>query len=96
MAIYRGSRYEDRLLNIDKDGVKSLAIDDINIPTDDLDYVVQFKLGDRLDILAQTFYGDSQLQWVILWANPQYYSPADIKPGDYIVIPNRERLNIHV
>lgn len=96
MTVYNGSRYEDKLLNIDKDGVRSLAIQNTTIPTDDSDYVIQFKIGDRLDILAKEFYGDSQLQWIILYANPQYSSPNDIKAGDYIVVPNIERLNINV
>lgn len=49
--------------------------------------VYQFKQGDRLDLLAHKFYGDSQLWWAILDANPLYMTPWDVPAGVLLVIP---------
>lgn len=92
MAVFRGSRYEGCKLGIDPNGIQHLKSREISIKPEDSDYVIRFRIGDRLDIIADKFYGDSHLQWIILDANPQYYAPSDIKPGDYLVIPNPERV----
>lgn len=62
------------------------------------------KPGDRLDALAQDFYGDGRFWWVIAEANPDVLLPADlvytpgpdettglarIAAGTRIVIPTR-------
>lgn len=41
-----------------------------NIKVSDRDIYLITRLGDRLDMLAQNFYKDSQLWWVISLANP--------------------------
>ena len=38
----------------------------------------ELKAGDRLDALAQEFYDDPRLWWVIVEANPQVLLPADL------------------
>ena len=44
--------------------------------------------GDRFDILAQNFYGDSSLWWVISIANPQFDQGSMFPPlGVQIRIP---------
>lgn len=96
MAVYKGSRYDGALLNIDSNSVLSISFNRTYIEPEESDYIIQVTAGDRLDILAERFYGDSQLQWIILYANPQYDSPLDIKAGDYLVIPNPERLDLNV
>jgi len=48
--------------------------------------------SDRLDNLARQYYGDSQLWWVILDANPKYRAELDIKYGDVLVIPSYEEV----
>lgn len=58
------------------------------IPLDFSDIYVYSTIGDRLDILAQQYYNDSTLWWVISIANPNltpdsYYIPE----GTQIRIP---------
>lgn len=56
-----------------------LSFDDLYTYTDE---------GDRFDILAQTFYGDKDLWWVVAIANPQAYQGSLFPPlGVQIRIP---------
>tara|TARA_R110002072_G_scaffold96782_6_gene212730 strand:+ start:3476 stop:3778 length:303 start_codon:yes stop_codon:yes gene_type:complete len=56
-----------------------LSFDDIYAYTDE---------GDRFDILAQTYYSDSNLWWVISIANPQFNQNSMYPPlGVQIRIP---------
>ena len=56
-----------------------LSFDDLYAYTDE---------GDRFDILAQTFYGDKDLWWVVGIANPQAYQGSLFPPlGVQIRIP---------
>jgi nucleoid-associated protein YgaU len=48
----------------------------------------QVKQGDRLDLLANRFYRNSRLWWLIAEANPDCLYPDDLlKPGLQLVIP---------
>lgn len=49
---------------------------------------------DRLDNLAVKYYGNPQLYWVILDANPQYRCEMDINIGDTLLIPNYEEVRV--
>lgn len=90
--IYEGSRYEGNDLYYDNDNdLIYLAPTSKEITPDKDDYVYQIQSGDRLDKLAQEFYGNPQKKWLILFANPQYSSELDIQVGDIINIPNPER-----
>jgi nucleoid-associated protein YgaU len=54
------------------------------------DYYVITTTGDRFDILAKQFYGDSDLWWVIASANPQVRKDTlFIEPGLQLRIPGR-------
>lgn len=56
-----------------------LGFNDIYVYTDE---------GDRFDILAQTYYSDSSLWWVISIANPQFNQDSMFPPlGVQIRIP---------
>ena len=56
-----------------------LSFNDIYVYTDE---------GDRFDILAQQYYGDSSLWWIISVANPQLEQNSIIPPfGVQIRIP---------
>ena len=46
-----------------------------------------FVQGDTLDGIAYRQYGNAQLGWAILEANPQYQSEMELKPGDSLLIP---------
>lgn len=54
-----------------------------------LTYIV--KEGDRLDLLAYSYYGDPTKFWLICDANPTTMFPADLLvPGKRIIIPQQE------
>ena len=93
MTVFMGSRYNGSKLSVDREGIKYMQFRKAKYVNKEEDFVVRFKKGDRLDLIAERYYEDSQLMWVILDANPGYYSPEDIKVGDFIVIPNPERVN---
>lgn len=42
--------------------------------------------GDSIDLLAKEYYGDEQLWWRILDANPLMH-PWDLRAGDLLTIP---------
>lgn len=88
--IFKGSRYSDGELYYDKDyNTMYIAPHYTSIKVDEsVDYLYQFKQFDRLDLLAEKFYGNPQSKWIILYANPKYNTELDIKVGDVIVIPN--------
>ena len=45
-----------------------------------------------MDNLAVKYYGNPELYWVILDANPQYRCELDIKKGDRLIIPSYEEV----
>ena len=84
----------------DKVRFKGVKYPQIPLAADDL--YVYAEEGDRFDILAQTFYSDKDLWWVIAIANPQAYKgslfpPLGVQiriPGDVGAIVNQyEQLN---
>lgn len=54
---------------------------------DDIEYVVQG--NDRIDLLAQRFYQDPVLWWVIAWANDLEILPTDLNEGQTLTIPSK-------
>lgn len=93
--IFKGSRYEGCALYFDKEKNTSY-LEPLSklIAPHPSDYVYQYKAGDRLDILAQRFYGNPQKKWIILLANPLYLSELEIQEGDILNIPNSERIDL--
>jgi len=63
----------------------SLSIDDIYATT---------LVGDRLDLIADQFYNDVDLWWVITTANPDIIrrDSFNLKPGLQIRIPSPDRI----
>lgn len=59
------------------------------IPLNSNDIYVITTEGDRLDILANQFYGDPNMYWIISRANPQQLSQSSltIPPGTQLRIP---------
>ena len=98
-------RYQDLRIKYDRSEKKRYYRHSIypEIPFSEEDVYVTTREGDRLDILAEEFYLDSQLWWVISTANPDVVRRDSIflKPGLSIRIPtniqeiqdNFERLN---
>ena len=58
-----------------------------DIPLSENDIYVQSSQGDRFDILAQQYYNDSSLWWVISSANNDL-------PQDSLVIPLQQQIRI--
>lgn len=58
-----------------------------DIPLSENDIYVQSSQGDRFDILAQQYYGDSSLWWVISSSNNDL-------PQDSLVIPLQQQIRI--
>lgn len=48
--------------------------------------------GDTLDGISYNHYGNAQLGWAILDANPVYQSEIEIKAGDVLKIPPFEEV----
>jgi nucleoid-associated protein YgaU len=71
------------------DGVEFWTLPDFPIiseQVDDLSYQVQG--GDRLDRLANRFYGDPVLWWVLAVSNGMEILPTELNEGDFIRIPS--------
>jgi hypothetical protein len=58
-----------------------------NIPLTDADIFVATETGDRLDTLANQFYKDSTLWWIIASANNIHDAPIGFKEGTILRIP---------
>jgi hypothetical protein len=64
-----------------------------NIPVSFQDIYVYTGIGDRYDLLAQVYYNDSSLWWVISRANYNLSKDSIIPPiGSQIRIPNPNRI----
>jgi hypothetical protein len=95
--IFEGSRYANDTAFVDEDiDIMYLAFPDTYIPSSIEDTIYKFVAGDRIDLLAERFYGDSSLGWIIMYANPQYFTEFDIQLGDLLNIPSRERAERYV
>lgn len=57
------------------------------IPKRDNDIYIVTQGGDRLDTLANQFYGDSSLWWIIASANNIHNAPFGLKDGTILRIP---------
>ena len=98
MAVFKKSRYSTGLnVYYDKDNDTSY----LDFPTTSIDiskddFIYQVRAGETLEYLAYQFYGDPTLKWVILYANPNYFSEFDVKTGDSLNILSREKVMNYV
>jgi hypothetical protein len=60
-----------------------------NIEPTEEDIYIETDAGDRLDLLAEYFYGDINLYWIIAAANPNKLKFDSLypKPGLQLIIP---------
>lgn len=58
-----------------------------NIPKKDTDIYIATQGGDRLDTLANQFYDDSSLWWIIATANNLHDAPFALPDGTILRIP---------
>ena len=64
------NRYKKTEIKLDKDGKRVYTTTYYpNISLSNSDQFIQTKIGTRLDNLAQVYYGDSTLWWIIAKAN---------------------------
>ena len=64
------SRYKSAKYKIDKNGKRYFLPTIVpQIPLSDSDIFIRPVVGERFDSLAQKFYGDSSLWWIIAKAN---------------------------
>ena len=76
------------------DGVEywdTLVLPDAIPQQDDIQYPVVS--SDRIDLLANKFYQDPGLWWVIAWANDLEILPTDMKQNMQIRIPSKNFVN---
>jgi hypothetical protein len=66
-----------------------------SIPRGSQDIYVYVTQGDRYDVLAQTYYNDSTLWWIIARANATILSTDSLypSPGTQIRIPSTNRIS---
>lgn len=89
--IFKGSRYSNTpMYNRDEATIfERRELYNFNLENSIKHTVMQ---KDNLSSLAYQHYGDAQLWWVILEANPSYSSIFDINVGDIIIIPSKEEV----
>lgn len=58
-----------------------------NIPKTDKDIYIVTQTGDRLDTLANQFYGDSSLWWIIATANNIHDATFAVEDGTTLRVP---------
>ena len=83
------SRYNNTDVYVTSEGKRYLGTTKYpKIPLSLSDIYVYATQGDRFDILAQQFYNDSSLWWIISIANPQLpQNSLYITPGTQIRVP---------
>lgn len=88
--ISSSSRYKDSTLTLVASGRgTNLTV----VPGQQQDWAFKFTYhqisgSDRIDLLADQFYGDSRLWWHIADANPEILSWETLTPGQIIRIPS--------
>lgn len=88
MAVFQDSRYVKTSAYVRQGNTLTLSIrsrNHFNIDKSTYYTVVQ---GDTIDGIAYKQYGNAQLWWAIMDANPKYQSELEIKSGDVLVIPS--------
>ena len=79
------NRYESIKKSADG-GHRTIKFPKIYESTEDI--IILSRGGDRLDLLAQNYYEDSSLYWIIAIANNLGKGTLEIPKGTYIRIPN--------
>lgn len=88
------SRYRNTEIRKEEDGRRVYRTRiPTEIPQKDTDMYVVTQLGDRLDLLADKYYNDPKLWWIIAYANNIHDAPIGLEEGQTLRIPT-EFLNI--
>lgn len=92
MAVFKGSRYVQTPVYVRSGDTLILDVrtrNKFNLDRASFYTVVQ---RDTIDGIAFKLYGNAQLWWAIMDANPQYQTELEIKAGDILVIPPYEEV----
>ena len=82
------NRYRDTKRSKTSDGIEYITNSIYpDIPLSDQDYYVISTGGDRYDNLAQQFYSDHTLWWIIAMANNSERASLIVEPGIQLRIP---------
>lgn len=82
------NRYRDIQRSTTSDGIEYINNPIYpDIPLSDQDYYVISTGGDRYDTLAQQFYSDYSLWWIIAMANNSERASLIVEPGVQLRIP---------
>lgn len=92
MTIYIGSRYESSVVDFVATETRATAVTPVvfyEFTAMGLLTYEQYtwKRGDRLDNIAQTFYGRPEMWWVVAEYNPELLDPQNITEGTVLRIP---------
>ena len=87
MAVFHGSRYVKTPAYVRRGEALVLGIRSRNYFDQDSSTFYTVVQGDTIDGIAYKQYGNAQLWWAIMDANPLYQSEIEIKPGDVLMIP---------
>lgn len=87
MAVFQGSRYVKTPAHVRRG--ETLILDIREKAKFDADKSTFYTVvqGDTIDGIAYKQYGNAQLWWAIMDANPLYQSEIEIKPGVILMIP---------
>lgn len=82
------SRYRNNEIRRNEDGRRVYRSQiPADIPLRDSDLYVVTQLGDRLDLLADKYYNDARLWWIIAYANNIHDAPIGLEEGQTLRIP---------
>jgi len=82
------NRYRDITRLVTTDGIEYIGNTTYpEIPLSDQDYYIISAGGDRYDTLAQQFYNDHTLWWIIAAANNSQKASLVVEPGVQLRIP---------
>ena len=87
MSVFQGSRYVKTSAYVRRGETLVLSIRNRNHFDASKATFYTVVQGDTIDGIAYKQYGNAQLWWAIMDANPLYQSEIEIKPGDVLVIP---------
>ena len=92
MPVFQGSRYVKTSAYVRKGETLILSIRKRNYFDSEKATFYTVVQGDTIDGIAYKQYGNAQLWWAIMDANPSYQSEIEIKPGDVLMIPSFEEV----
>ena len=87
MSVFQGSRYVNTSAYVRRGETLVLDIRSRNQFDAEKSTFYTVVQGDTIDGIAYKQYGNAQLWWAIMDANPLYQSEIEIKPGDVLMIP---------